>query len=159
MYRIEVCPIKILYEKLKDVRCKSAAIITSSYDVDLQKLEAIDDKIIFSFADTKEKKHPQAFRKIYAEKIKEFLENLSGDIQTLYVCCDSGESRSTAMAAAITRYIKGDEMKIWKNPKYHPNPLVFCVLTRVLGVEVTPVELKYREWLNQQALKNAIKNS
>ena len=156
---IKVLPIKVLCEKTENITEKVAAVITSSYEVDVCKLEAIEYKIIFDFADTKEKNHPQSFRRLHAEKIKEFLENLPNDIEKLYVCCDSGESRSTAMAAAITRYLNGDEMKIWKNPKYHPNPLVFCVLTRVLGVGVTHVELKYREWLNQQALKNAIKNS
>ncbi len=60
-----------------------------------------------------------------AEKVKEFVENLDDNITDLLFCCNSGEYRSAALAAAYMRYFGMDEMSVWKNPHYHPNSLVY----------------------------------
>ena len=72
------------------------------------------------------------------------------------MCCDSGESRSTAMAAAIARYNNSDEMKIWLNPHYHPNPLVYKSLCDSLGVKVSKTEVADKVAVNQKAFSDAI---
>jgi len=37
-----------------------------------------------------------------ANKIHDFIDSVLNDYEQLYICCDSGESRSAAIAAATT---------------------------------------------------------
>ena len=97
-----------------------------------------------------------AFSKNESEQISHFIKELPKNLDTLFICCDSGESRSTAMAAAIARYINSDEIKIWFNPHYHPNPLVYKLLCDSLGVYVSEKEVADKVAVNQKAFSDAI---
>ena len=72
-------------------------------------------------------------------------------------CCDSEESRSSAMAATLLKCYGQDEMKIWENPKYHPNTLVYKTLCQAFDIYVSDVELNSLVHVNNQAFRKAIK--
>lgn len=83
--------------------------------------------------------------------IKEFLEKES-DFGRIYVCCDSGESRSTA----IMRYYGKSDKEIWTNYHYHPNLLVYKAQLYAFGIKVSKLWLRYLKYINNEALKRAI---
>lgn len=58
-----------------------------------------------------------------AIKIKHFVERHSD--KTIIVHCDAGISRSSGVAAAILKYLIGDDSQIFDNPKYYPNMLCY----------------------------------
>ena len=61
--------------------------------------------------------------------LKDFIDNL--DVDVLVIHCYAGISRSSAVAAAIGEYL-GLKMKIWTNPKYDPNVLVYELVKKEL---------------------------
>lgn len=88
-----------------------------------------------------------------------FVDKLDDNIADLFFCCDSGESRSPALATAYMRYFGMDEMSIWRNPRYHPNSLVYKFQCKALGKPISAIGLKYRTYISKQALKKAIKRA
>lgn len=159
MFEIIICPIKNLYELAEDGDMSDVAVLAvSSYDIDEEKLKVFCKTLCLSFADTTETASPLAFNKATAEKIADFVKSLPKQLDTLFVCCDSGESRSTAMSAAIMRYKGMNEMTIWKNPHYHPNMLVYSMLCSALGVPVSESEAEEKHQISEKALHDAINN-
>jgi len=158
MYEIIVCPIKRLYQNADEGDVSDvAALAVSSYNIDENKLEDFRCTLCLNFDDIINTTENNAISSIIAKRIAEYIIALPDDLDSLYVCCDSGESRSTAMAAAIMRYKGLDEMKIWKNPKYHPNPLVYKLLCDALGVNVDDDEVQSKMAINQKAFSDAVK--
>lgn len=154
---LQICPIKRLYleldENLPDR--KTVAILLSMDDVshpDLNLLDAFHKVDVF---DTEIENKSFSFNYGEGLKIKEFLEK-EGDFERLYVCCDSGESRSTAMAAAIMRYYGKSDKEIWTNPYYHPNTLVYKEQMRAFGFKVSKIKLCYLKHLSNKALEKLI---
>ncbi len=110
MFEIIICPIKRLYELSEDGDMSDVAVLAvSSYDIDETKLKVFCKTLCLSFADITDNVSPLAFKKDTAEKIADYVKSLPKQLDTLFVCCDSGESRSTAMSAAIMRYCGMDE--------------------------------------------------
>ncbi len=153
---IEIHPIKWLYYNLPGEKRKACSIIVSSYEVRLNKLDRLESKILFSFADISDHENPLSFSKDHARKIHQYIDCLSPDTDVLFVCCDSGESRSSAITAAILRYLGRDEMKIWQSPHYHPNPLVYRLLCEELGFYISGGEIKEKTEINNNAFAKAI---
>ena len=89
-----------------------------------------DNILHLSFADTIEPDHPCVFTKEHARRIYQFMHR-QGAKEQLCVCCDSGESRSPAIAAAVLEAQKESAEMIWKNPEYHPNKLVHSICNAV----------------------------
>lgn len=58
-----------------------------------------------------------------AARIKRFVSSYSG--VDIIVHCDAGISRSSGVAAAILKYLIGDDSGIFDNPKYFPNMLCY----------------------------------
>jgi len=54
------------------------------------------------------------------------------------------------------RYLGMDDMAIWQNPRYHPNMLVFVMLTEALGAAVSDEEIDLLLYTNQKAFRDAI---
>lgn len=159
MYKIVIMPIKALCLKITDGKIdtlNSALLAVSSYDFNMSVLGGIAVKSLFSFADTLEKNDADAFNNKIAGKIKAFVSSIPTNIKTLYICCDSGESRSTAMAACVLRYNRVSDYEIWDNPHYRPNALVYYLLCRAMHIPVTKLGVRYRVRRNENALKTAI---
>ena len=156
-YEIMICPIKLLYKYATDGDMRNVSVLAvSSYDIDKEKLVAFRSKLLLNFADVTNSTDFSAFTKNAAESIAEYVKELPGNLDTLFICCDSGESRSTAMAAAIMRHNGMDEMKIWRNPHYHPNPLVYKLLCYAFRIQVSDEEVAERVAVNNKALSDAI---
>jgi predicted protein tyrosine phosphatase len=152
---IEIAPVKaFLYDLPSMNQDGLAAIIVSSYEVDAQRLQMLQHSLLLYFDDVN---YPikGAFTEADGEKIRAFVEGL-GNTRTLYVCCDRGESRSAAMAAAISRFIGQNEWAIWDDPRYHPNPLVYRLTCRALGLRAGKWAISRRLRRSRQALTKAI---
>ena len=137
------------------IKDDNACIVCSSYDVRLD-TKSIYNTLMLRFDDITNRNDRNSFSNVYAEQIHFFIEDLK-QINKLYVCCDSGQSRSTAIAAAIYRYNGLNENVIWKNPQYSPNILVYEVLCKKLNLNNSKLRLKYKKYLNNKSLKNVIK--
>lgn len=83
----------------------------------------------FHFLDTTEETNPRRFKPVHAELILEFFRSLP-DGADLFVCCDAGESRSAAIAAALKRLQGEDESEFWSSGDYAPNRLVYDICCR-----------------------------
>lgn len=151
-----ICPNKRFLGLLDSLNKETtAAILCSSYEIDIKKLEKFPNKLVLYFDDVCEVRS-NAFNKEIATKIKLFVSSISNEITDMYICCDSGESRSSAICAALMKLQKQDEMTIWRNPHYHPNVLVYKLLCNELGIKESRLGLMYKEYINKNALRKAI---
>ena len=91
----------------------------------------------------------------HADTIRNFLFNLSEEITDLYISCDGGDSRSPAIAAAVMRLIGRDEQRVWRNPYYTPNILVYYVLCESFGVPVMWDDALERRRINEESYRLA----
>lgn len=130
------------------------AVLCTMGGINSSKLEGVS-YLHVSFADVTDESRSDAFRPEQARQIREFL-----DAQTkateLYFCCDSGESCSTALAAAWMHYCEQDEMKIWKNIRYHPNELVYYLASIACGLPITRNDAKELATYNRLLFHKAI---
>lgn len=102
---------------------------------------------------------PRSFSSQQAEKFARLVMHLGTHITDLYVCCNMGESRSPAIAAAICRYFGLSDSHIWENPKYHPNILCFCRMLEALGLYISDEETDLLIETNRNAFKTAIRQT
>ena len=157
MYEIMICPIKQLYQYAEEGDMSDVAVLAvSSYDIEQERLNSFCNTLCLNFADVSSSTDFSAMSNDVAMKIADYIRKLPKQLDTLFVCCDSGESRSTAMAAALMRFNETDEMKIWRNPHYHPNPLVYKLLCSAFGIQVSDDEVIERVAINNKALSDAI---
>lgn len=133
-----------------------AVLAVSSYDIDKAKLKPFCKVLCLSFDDITDSKYGSVFTFDTAKEIADYIKSLPEYLDTLFVCCDSAQSRSTAMAAAISRFNGLDEMKIWRNPQYHPNPLVYDTLCNALGLAETIAQTEEKVKINKDAFDNLI---
>ncbi len=133
------------------------AIIISSYNNDIE-IIPIENKLVLNFDDITEISS-SSFSPLIAKKIHSFIDKLDVKKDKLYICCDSGESRSPAIAACILRKNGENENQIWRNYNYHPNILVYKILCKEFGLHNTNLRLKYKKYINDFALKKKIKSS
>ena len=157
--RILVCPTRVLLRRAEngELPPHSAAIVSHSAPVS-EKSEAILARlsrvISLEYDDVTDPRALRPFTSDHAEKIVEFYRSLPADTP-LYVTCDFGESRSAAIAAALRRAERNDEMRVWKDPHYHPNLLVYAHLCRALGLPAGAFLLYRRERVSRRAFRRA----
>lgn len=102
MYELIICPIKKLYMCAEDGDMSDVAVLAvSSYDINQERLKVFDKKLCLRFDDVTDITDISTFSKNDSEQIVHFIKELPKNLDTLFVCCDSGESRSTAIVAAI----------------------------------------------------------
>lgn len=159
MIDIKILPVmmyKVLNETV-DKKLKRASILMSSYDIDEEKFKGTK-KICFKFDDIKVS-NENSFNIKIAKQIHEFVDEVKDSYDELYVCCDSGESRSSAVAAATYRYFGKSDKEIWSNCHYHPNEFVYKIMCEEYGVRVSNFRLKYNMYINKNSLKKQIKKA
>lgn len=134
---IHISPIKEFYLRVTEMRdpSKVAAVLCTTSNLDTVKIEGIQ-YLHVPFADVTSEARPDAFKIEQAVQIRSFLDDVH-EATDLYFCCDSGESRSAALAAAWMHYSNQDEMRIWKNTKFHPNELVYYLQSVACGLPIT----------------------
>lgn len=157
--RICICPTaKLSGELLPGAENRCAAIISSSSEPDASRIPDIA-YVYRRYEDLDADVPGRSFTQNDAGVIAGFLRNLSPEVDTVYCCCDAGESRSPAVAAAVCRYYGLDDVHIWENPHYHPNMLVFTVLSGMLGVPVSDAETDCLFYKNRKAFQDAIRRT
>jgi len=160
IHLIEIYPYKLLCMQLREqgTEGKCIGIFLTDNARDRQELLLLDAALILDVHDTLNIQDPKAFTEEHGAVVKEFLHKHM-DATCLYVCCDSGQSRSAALAAAIVRYFGGDDLFIWEDPKYHPNTLVYTRQLAALGMTVHREELEQLSKISDNALRDAIRRS
>ncbi len=157
MYDIQICPVRKLYDIAAEADLgECAAIVVSSYEIIEEKLSGLKHILTMNFDDVETRNHINAFNDEQADQMQTFVDGLPESLDTLFICCDSGESRSPAIAAAIMEHKGLDHMAIWKNPKYHPNLHVCAMLCT--SFDIAEVEEAVKKWAeeNEKAFRNAV---
>lgn len=152
---LHIMPIKS-FLKLNVSPERSAAIISTSSDIDEAKIFC--PYMLAGYMDF-DYESPRSFSIEQASTFASFVKALEGKTADLYVCCDAGESRSPAIAAAIHRWLVQSDAYIWGNPKYHPNTLCFCRMLKALGLSITDAEVDALIHTNRTAFKKAIQQA
>lgn len=134
---IHACPIKQLYlmNQQRNLPSGSVAVLCTMNKLTIEKLLGIT-YLHIPFSDLTNELSPHTFTIAEAHRVHKFVESNVG-VSNIYFCCDSGESRSTALAAATMHYLGQDEMVIWKNTHYHPNPLVYYLQCQAYELQIT----------------------
>ena len=152
---LNVSSIKKAREELKMSNTQNVKIIiASSYEGNIENVEETN-KLVLHFDDVTTA-GKNSFNKDIAGKINNFVKNIDFNKDKLYICCDSGVSRSSAIAAAILRKYKKNENVIWKNYNYQPNILVYKTLCDEFNLVNNAIVLKHKENINKKALKRKI---
>lgn len=152
---VKIYPIRALYEAVKTAPAASAAIISTSFSV---REERLPIRHITEVYDDLDREVPgRSLSSEAAERMADFIRGISPETQIVYTACDSGMCRSSAVAAAVCRYFGMNEMAIWENPAYSPNPLVYVSLCGSLGLPVTDEELDLRIETNRMAFRRAVR--
>lgn len=153
---IQIGPIKRLYQILAEGDTgKCGAIISSASEIEVLRLQGIS-YVFRQYEDLDYECPGRSFSQSDAAAFADFLKKLETGIDTLYCCCDAGESRSPAVAAAAMRYLGMDDMAVWRNPHYHPNMLVFAMLMDAFGLSISDEEKDLLLYTNQKAFRDAI---
>lgn len=129
MRNIIICPIKAIVGEIAD--SSAYYILCSSYE---QRIEDHGNAVFLHFNDTLNQRDPHVFTQEHAKKILDFFLSVPEDADVL-VCCDSGESRSAAIAAALKRLQGEDDTEIWDSPEYHPNRLVYDLCCTLFDIQ------------------------
>ena len=152
---IQICPIKRLYQILAEgntVNC--GAMISSASAIDPAKLRGIP-YVFRQYEDLDYECPGRSFSPEDAQAFADYVKGLAG-VNTLYCCCDAGESRSPAVAAAVMRFFGADDLPVWRDPHYHPNMLVFAMLTDAFNLSISDEEKDFLLYTNQKAFRDAI---
>lgn len=153
---IKICPIKRLYQILaEETSEKCCAVISSSSGIDAARLQGIP-YVFRQYEDLDYECPGRSFSRVDAMAFAGFLRGQDNSTDALYCCCDAGESRSPAVAAAVMRYFGMDDAAVWHNPHYHPNMLVFAMLAEELGLALSDEEIDSLFYTNQKAFRDAI---
>lgn len=113
--------------------------------------------LFLHFFDTEEENGYMSFQNKDAESIASFLSRPDAN-SDLFVCCDSGESRSPAIAAAVLLAVGKTDRDVWENTNYHPNKLVFRKMCRALGVDLSEEAIQKRKDNSDAIYHEAIEN-
>ncbi|MCR5174273.1 MAG: hypothetical protein K6C09_06550 [Oscillospiraceae bacterium] len=154
MVRAENIIISPIRAVLNDLGDPMADFILCSSERDIR-TDGMPNVLFLKFFDTEEENDPQRFRRSDAERIAAFLSrpDANGD---LFVCCDSGRSRSAAVAAAVRLAAGEDDRTIWESTEYHPNVLVFRIMGEALGLDLSDGEIRARRERSDAAVREAI---
>ena len=155
---IKICSIKQLLAAREHLEHIStvATILCSSRKICPTQFGWLQDTLPLIFQDTENEHNPKSFSPEMASRVKAFVDSLS-HISVLFICCDSGESRSAAIAAATYRYLHKDEMIVWRDPHFQPNRLVYRLMCQSYGIPLSKFQLSRRARINRKALSSAIK--
>lgn len=91
----------------------------------------------FHFDDIDKEYHSISLNSISEEDAKRIVETVkewAGKVDTIYVHCDAGVSRSAGVAAAISKALTGDDEYFYTCGLYAPNPLCYRKVLNAFGL-------------------------
>lgn len=155
-YRIHIIPAPALKDCIWETPYKRNALIvcTNRYEHIVQKLP-IKEKLVMVFPDVEDKHYPGAFGRAHARRIMWFLLCLPRSVTDLYICCSKGGSRSAGVAAAVLRMSGRSDKRVWCNPYYVPNLLVYYRLCREYHLFTPWCYVKWLNHINQRAYRKS----
>lgn len=149
---IKISSIKeFLYYKLNENKNIKVVAATSSGN----DYKQIKNKLLLNYDDSLIGNN--IFTDDHAKKIIKFVKKVKQN-EILYCLCDAGQSRSAAVAASLMLEYNGNDMEIWENCKYYPNILIYKTMCKNLNINILEAEIQEKVKINQEALKNLIKN-
>lgn len=127
--KIQILSIKEFkyYKKYLDKNIK--VIASTSFDEKLKEIKR-KNKLVLYYDDITSGK--RAFNKKHAKQIKRFMKKISKK-DTIYCLCDAGISRSSAIAAVLSKYYNGDDSNILNDWHYEPNKHIYKLLLKEVG--------------------------
>lgn len=127
--KIQILSIKEFkyYKKYLDENIK--VIASTSSDDKLKEVKR-KNKLVLYYDDITSGK--RAFNVKHAKKIKRFMKKINKK-DTIYCLCDAGISRSSAIAAALSKYYNGNDSNIWNDWHYEPNKHIYRMLLKEVG--------------------------
>ena len=128
--------------------------ITSEIDADSGGFDHFISHLELVFLDTEEQDHPDSMQSDHAQQIVDFINSLDTKVETLFVSCNAGVSRSSAIAAAIIRAQGLDDSEIWANLDYSPNIHCYRMVLAAFGIDASDAEEKMRT--NEQMRHNRL---
>lgn len=136
---------------------RSAVILSTSHEPRWKYIEMFRESLVMSYDDVIDPKDSCGFSPELASRVAEFIKSVESDptVENLYSVCDGGQSRSAGIAAAAVRYLGGEDLGIWDNPHYKPNPLVYRLTCEALGIEVTDEDITYLVEINEKTFDDA----
>ena len=141
---INIAPARSAAGELQD-DCRYI-IVSTGHDYD--HLGEKPNVCILHFADTEESKR---YDSVNGEDVRRMIRFLrKGGPDDLFIACDEGVSRSSAIAAALIRCAGGSDDPIWKSNEYRPNVNVYR--TMLEGILSIP-EYSYGNQRAEAALK------
>ncbi len=135
MRNILVSPIRAVINEIPS--STAFYVLCSSYAWDNKAPNAIE----LHFLDTIERTNRFAFTADHASIILEFFLSIPEDAD-VFICCDSGESRSAAIAAALRKYQGESDNEMWNGEEYHPNTLVYKICCDIFGLNMPDKKLE-----------------
>ena len=155
---VAVASIKHVREVLKHGRLPFDAVVACSSRPLPSELAELPNLLGLNFCDTLVARRPDAFNDRLAADVAEFLNDCDPVRSTLF-CCDAGQSRSPALAAAFINYLGYPDDRIWDDPHLAPNTLVYQVMMRAFGMPVSDQEAQALSERSEQALAAAIQSA
>ena len=136
---------------------RSAVIVSTSHEPRWKYIEMFRESLVMSYDDVIDPKDSCAFNTELAARVADFVKRVESNpaVEGLYSVCDCGQSRSAGVAAAIVRYLGGEDLGIWDSPYYKPNPLVYRLTCEALGIEVTDEDITYLVEINEKRFDEA----
>lgn len=136
----------------------SVVILSTSHEPKWGHLDRFAESLVLSYDDVIDPDDPYAYTAKLAEQVASLVKRVENDptITGIYSVCDGGQSRSAGIAAAVVRYLGGEDLGIWDSPHYKPNPLVYRLTCEALGIEVTDEDMTYLVEINEKTFDDAI---
>ena len=159
---IKIRSLKKFYQVVQDPdfdRLHTIALISLSYPVDEDRLCGVRS-VVCQYDDIDRDVMGRCFTRVEANKFARFFKSYEKETTTIFSICDGGCRRSAAVAAALFRFYGRDDeeiRRVWQNPAYEPNPLVFRLMAFALGAPVDDFDLDLRIWENRNAIRERIK--
>ena len=153
--KIHILPWKGLrYETIRNGKT-AALIVCTGNSFHFQTGIDPENVCAVSFEDVTDPSLKTSIKEEQAVRIRDFVFEPDLDITDLYICCDSGESRSPAVAAAILTAGGVSDAIIWNNPFYAPNTLVYQRVCRAFGIDVCDERLAAKKQKSEEAYRAA----
>ena len=156
-FTLHILPIKALEENTIANKDTAALIACSSRPVRLERALFSENFCALTFADVTDPAMPNAIQEGHAALIRDYVLGLGEGKTDLYICCDSGESRSPAIAAALLTAAGLPDEVIWRNPFYSPNILVYRRICAAFGITIPDRVLAAKKSSSENAYVEAQK--
>ena len=88
------------------------------------------------------------------QKIIKFIIEHLYNTDLIVVHCEAGISRSSGVAAALSRWMNNDDMWVFENPRYLPNERCYKSILLKLGYTENQIDWDTRIKINEEKFKN-----